>query len=38
VPFECIALGDCARPLSAKLLHESNCAVAFGLALRGVME
>jgi len=38
VPFECIALGACARPLSARLLHESTFAVAFGLALRGVME
>lgn len=38
LPFQCGSLGDCARPLSAELLHEPNWAVAFGLALRGVME
>jgi Tfp pilus assembly PilM family ATPase len=38
LPFECVAIGDCARPLSAALLREPNCVVAFGLALRGVME
>jgi len=38
LPFECVAMGDCARPLSAELLREPNCVVAFGLALRGVME
>jgi len=38
LPFECVSLGDCARPLSADLLREPTCAVAFGLALRGVME
>ena len=38
LPFECASLGDCARPLPAELLREPTCAVAFGLALRGVME
>jgi Tfp pilus assembly PilM family ATPase len=38
LPFECVSLGDCARALSAELLREPTCAVAFGLALRGVME
>lgn len=38
LPFECASLGDCASPLSAELLREPACAVAFGLALRGVME
>jgi Tfp pilus assembly PilM family ATPase len=38
LPFECLSLGDCVRPLSAELLREPTCAVAFGLALRGVME
>jgi Tfp pilus assembly PilM family ATPase len=38
LPFECVSLGDCARPLSAALLRDPTCAVAFGLALRGVME
>ncbi|MGF6244936.1 MULTISPECIES: pilus assembly protein PilM [Paraburkholderia] len=38
LPFECRSLGDCARSLCADLLYEPTCAVAFGLALRGVME
>jgi Tfp pilus assembly PilM family ATPase len=38
LPFECVSLGDCARTLSADLLREPTCAVAFGLALRGVIE
>jgi Tfp pilus assembly PilM family ATPase len=38
LPFECAVMGDYARPLSAELLREPNCVVAFGLALRGVME
>jgi Tfp pilus assembly PilM family ATPase len=38
LPFECASLGDCARPLSIDLLHEPKYAVAFGLALRGVLE
>lgn len=38
LPFECAALGSLARPLTAPLLHEPSGAVAFGLALRGVLE
>lgn len=38
LPFECAALGSLARELDDPLLHEPACAVAFGLALRGVLE
>ncbi len=38
LPFECASLGDLRAPLPVELLHEPTCAVAFGLALRGVME
>jgi Tfp pilus assembly PilM family ATPase len=38
LPFECGALGGVARKLSDPLLHEPAGAVAFGLALRGVLE
>lgn len=38
LPFECAALADGTRPLAPELLHEPACAVAVGLALRGVME
>ncbi|WP_013589814.1 pilus assembly protein PilM [Paraburkholderia phenoliruptrix] len=38
LPFECAALGGVARQVSDPLLHEPAGAVAFGLALRGVLE
>jgi hypothetical protein len=38
LPFECAALGGLVRPLDDSLLHEPSGAVAFGLALRGVLE
>ncbi|ASV97925.1 type IV pilus biogenesis protein PilM [Paraburkholderia aromaticivorans] len=38
LPFECAVLGGLERPLSDPLLHEPSGAVAFGLALRGVLE
>lgn len=38
LPFECAALGSLAREISDELLHEPSAAVAFGLALRGVLE
>lgn len=38
LPFECGPLADIERPLTAALLHDPSCAVAFGLALRGVSE
>ncbi|MFM0739051.1 pilus assembly protein PilM [Paraburkholderia xenovorans] len=38
LPFECAALGGLARELDDPLLHEPVGAVAFGLALRGVLE
>jgi Tfp pilus assembly PilM family ATPase len=38
LPFECSVLGSRVRPLSDELLHEPAGAVAFGLALRGVIE
>jgi hypothetical protein len=38
LPFECAQLGGLVRPLSDDLLHEPAGAVAFGLALRGVIE
>lgn len=38
LPFECATLADPERPLAAHLAHEPTCAVAFGLALRGVSE
>jgi Tfp pilus assembly PilM family ATPase len=38
LPFECSALGGRARQLDDVLLYEPACAVAFGLALRGVIE
>jgi Tfp pilus assembly PilM family ATPase len=38
VPFATFALGELARPLPDALLHDAANAVAFGLALRGVME
>lgn len=38
LPFECGALGGLVRQLSDPLLHEPTGAVAFGLALRGMLE
>ncbi|REE21090.1 type IV pilus assembly PilM-like protein [Paraburkholderia sp. BL27I4N3] len=38
LPFECAPLGGLVRPLDGSLLHEPAGAVAFGLALRGVLE
>jgi hypothetical protein len=38
LPFECATLADPERPLLAELSHDPACAVAFGLALRGVSE
>ncbi|MBW0449718.1 pilus assembly protein PilM [bacterium M00.F.Ca.ET.228.01.1.1] len=38
LPFECAALGGISRQVSDPLLHEPAAAVAFGLALRGVLE
>jgi Tfp pilus assembly PilM family ATPase len=38
LPFECGPLADIERPLAATHLHDPACAVAFGLALRGVSE
>ncbi|WP_233803715.1 type IV pilus biogenesis protein PilM [Paraburkholderia sp. HP33-1] len=38
LPFECALLGSHARPLDDALLHEPAGAVAFGLALRGMLE
>ena len=38
LPFECALLGSHARELDDALLHEPAGAVAFGLALRGVLE
>jgi Tfp pilus assembly PilM family ATPase len=38
IPFATVALGDAARPLADALLHDSASAVAFGLALREVLE
>ena len=38
LPFECAALGGLARQLSDPLLYEPAGAVAFGLAMRGVLE
>jgi Tfp pilus assembly PilM family ATPase len=38
LPFECATLADAERPLAANLSHDPLCAVAFGLALRGVSE
>lgn len=38
LPFECATLADPERPLAAVLSHDPSCAVAFGLALRGVCE
>jgi Tfp pilus assembly PilM family ATPase len=38
MPFECAALADPDRPLPLVLSHDSSCAVAFGLALRGLSE
>ncbi|MFM0037825.1 pilus assembly protein PilM [Paraburkholderia strydomiana] len=38
LPFECSVLGGLVRPLSDELLNEPAGAVAFGLALRGVIE
>jgi Tfp pilus assembly PilM family ATPase len=38
LPFECETLADAERPLAANLSHDPLCAVAFGLALRGVNE
>ncbi|MEM5451814.1 pilus assembly protein PilM [Paraburkholderia guartelaensis] len=38
LPFECAPLADVEWPLAATLLHDPACAVAFGLALRGVAE
>ncbi|MFC4707550.1 MULTISPECIES: type IV pilus biogenesis protein PilM [Paraburkholderia] len=38
LPFECAPLADIEHPLDANLLHDPSCAVAFGLAMRGVSE
>ncbi|MFM0058234.1 pilus assembly protein PilM [Paraburkholderia phytofirmans] len=38
LPFECATLGGVARPLDDSLLLDPSGAVAFGLALRGVLE
>ncbi len=38
LPFECATLADGTGALTTTLLHEPACAVAFGLALRGVSE
>ncbi|WJF90582.1 pilus assembly protein PilM [Paraburkholderia bonniea] len=38
LPFECSAFGECLPPRPNALLREPACAVACGLALRGVME
>jgi Tfp pilus assembly PilM family ATPase len=38
LPFECAVLGGHERELHDPLLHEPTAAVAFGLALRGVLE
>ncbi|SDD87055.1 type IV pilus biogenesis protein PilM [Paraburkholderia lycopersici] len=38
LPFECGPLADVGWPLAATLVHDPACAVAFGLALRGVGE
>ncbi|QBQ96507.1 type IV pilus biogenesis protein PilM [Paraburkholderia pallida] len=38
LPFECGPLADADRPLDANLLNDPSCAVAFGLAMRGVGE
>ncbi|NIF79967.1 pilus assembly protein PilM [Paraburkholderia sp. Cy-641] len=38
LPFECALLGSRMRPLDDGLLYEPAGAVAFGLALRGVIE
>ncbi|PLZ01341.1 pilus assembly protein PilM [Burkholderia sp. WAC0059] len=38
LPFECATLDATTRQPSSPLLHDPACAVAFGLALRGVSE
>ena len=38
LPFECATFAQAEHVLDANLLHEPACAVAFGLALRGVSE
>ncbi|HEY3598982.1 MAG TPA: pilus assembly protein PilM [Paraburkholderia sp.] len=38
LPFQCAPLGDVVQPFLSELLQEPACAVAFGLALRGVIE
>ena len=38
LPFECATLADPDLPLPLLLSHDPSCAVAFGLALRGVSE
>ncbi|HKT96415.1 MAG TPA: pilus assembly protein PilM [Paraburkholderia sp.] len=38
LPFECAPLADADRPLDASLQNDPSCAVAFGLAMRGVSE
>jgi Tfp pilus assembly PilM family ATPase len=38
VPFQCAAFGEVVRASDEKLLYEPGCAVAFGLALREVLE
>jgi Tfp pilus assembly PilM family ATPase len=38
LPFECATLADPERPLAAGVSRDPSCAVAFGLALRGVSE
>ena len=38
IPFECALASDTARPVDQHLLEDPAFAVAFGLALRGVIE
>lgn len=38
VPFQCAAFGEVVRASDPTLPYEPACAVAFGLALRGVLE
>jgi Tfp pilus assembly PilM family ATPase len=38
LPFECAPLADAGFPLDRQLMHDPACAVAFGLAIRGVQE
>jgi Tfp pilus assembly PilM family ATPase len=38
LPFQCALLGEVADPYESELLSDPACAVAFGLAVRGVYE